>query len=72
MAPRVPLRELTASQLRTRAAEYFRKAETTTTTQAAVAFARLGARYAAYAAMRETEERCNSVANGGLPSSAQG
>jgi hypothetical protein len=56
MARRTPISEMTAAQLRDRAAEYFRKAETTTTTRAAAAFVRLGARYAAYAAERESEE----------------
>jgi hypothetical protein len=47
---------MTAAQLRDRAAEYFRKAETTATARTAAAFVRLGARFAAYAAERESEE----------------
>jgi len=56
MASRTPIAKMTAAQLRNRAAEYFRKAETTTTTRAAAAFVRLGARFAAFAAERQSEE----------------
>jgi hypothetical protein len=57
MADQIPLRELSVPQLRARAAAYFRKAETTTTTQAAAGFAKLGAYYAALAAERDAEEK---------------